>query len=112
MKNNLEVAQILDIIGNMLYGAYMNTRVFSPYSSEIFLINHGDQRVLFLYKDSYRFYTSESDVYRRQIRTDKDGPNLTSIDVRTRILVQVTIYRKLLIGRDGHLDQSEAYDIS
>ena len=29
-----------------------------------------------------------------------------------RILVQVTIYRSLLIGRDGHLDQSEAYDIS
>ena len=28
-----------------------------------------------------------------------------------RILVQVTIYRRLLIGRDGHLDQSEAYDI-
>ena len=25
-----------------------------------------------------------------------------------RILVQVTIYRRLLIGRDGHLDQSEA----
>ena len=23
-----------------------------------------------------------------------------------RILVQVTIYRRLLIGRDGHLDQS------
>ena len=30
----------------------------------------------------------------------------------TRIFVQVTIYRRLLIGRDGHLDQSEAYDIS
>ena len=29
-----------------------------------------------------------------------------------RILVQVTIYRRLLIGRDCHLDQSEAYDIS
>ena len=29
-----------------------------------------------------------------------------------RILVQVMIYRRLLIGRDGHLDQSEAYDIS
>ena len=31
---------------------------------------------------------------------------------RARILVQVTIYRRLLIGQDGHLDQSEAYDIS
>ena len=29
-----------------------------------------------------------------------------------RILVLVTIYRRLLIGRNGHLDQSEAYDIS
>ena len=29
-----------------------------------------------------------------------------------RILVQVAIYRRLLIGRDGHLDQSEIYDIS
>ena len=29
-----------------------------------------------------------------------------------RILVQVTIYRRLLVGRDGHLDQSEAYDMS
>ena len=33
------------------------------------------------------------------------------MSVRARILVQVTIYRRLLIGRDGHLDQSEAYDI-
>ena len=31
---------------------------------------------------------------------------------RGHILVQVTIYRRLLIGRDGHLDPSEAYDIS
>ena len=30
----------------------------------------------------------------------------------SRILVQVTIYRRLLTGRDGPLDQSEAYDIS
>ena len=29
-----------------------------------------------------------------------------------RILVQVTIYRGLRIGRDDHLDQSEAHDIS
>ena len=28
-----------------------------------------------------------------------------------RILVQVTTYRRLLICRDGNLDQSEAYDI-
>ena len=29
---------------------------------------------------------------------------------RARILVHVTIYRRLRIGRDGHLDQSEAYE--
>ena len=29
-----------------------------------------------------------------------------------RFFVQVTIYRKFMIGRDGHLDQSKAYDIS
>ena len=29
-----------------------------------------------------------------------------------RILVQGPIYRRHRIGRDGHLDQSEAYDIS
>ena len=28
------------------------------------------------------------------------------------ILVQVTIYSRLRIGRDGQLDQSEAFDIS
>ena len=28
-----------------------------------------------------------------------------------RILVQAANYRRLRIGRDGHLDQSEAYDI-
>ena len=32
--------------------------------------------------------------------------------VRARILVQVTKNRRLLIGRDGHLDQSETYDLS
>ena len=30
----------------------------------------------------------------------------------SRILVQGTIDRRLRIGRDGHLDQSEAYDLS
>ena len=31
---------------------------------------------------------------------------------RARIIVQVTINRRLRIGRDGHLAQSEAYDLS
>ena len=39
------------------------------------------------------------------------GKVLTDMD-QARILVQVTIYRRLRIGRDGHLDQSEAYEIS
>ena len=38
--------------------------------------------------------------------------NEVKIIPRARIFVQVTIYRRLRIGRDGHLDQSEAYDIS
>ena len=37
---------------------------------------------------------------------------VSTLQVRACILVQVTIYRRLLIGRDGHLDQSEAYAIS
>ena len=37
---------------------------------------------------------------------------LKYFDPWAHILVQFTIYRKLLIGRDGHPDQSEAYDIS
>ena len=37
---------------------------------------------------------------------------VTCLQLWARILVQVTIYRRFLIGRDDHLDQSEAYDIS
>ena len=44
--------------------------------------------------------------------TFPSGWHLTPSHVWARILVQLTIYRRLLIGRDGHLDQSEAYDIS
>ena len=38
--------------------------------------------------------------------------NRMTLLFRARILVQVTIYRRLRIGRDGHLEQSKAYDIS
>ena len=38
--------------------------------------------------------------------------NLNCLRIRARFLVQVTIYRRLRIVRDDHLDQSEAYDIS
>ena len=37
---------------------------------------------------------------------------VSTLDIWAGILVQVTINRRLLIGRDGHLDQSEAYDLS
>ena len=43
---------------------------------------------------------------------ESEGRLPSVFTIRARILVQVTIYRRLLIGRDGHLDQSEAYDIS
>ena len=33
------------------------------------------------------------------------------IQHRAHILLKVTVYRRLRIGRDGHLDQSEAYNI-
>ena len=36
---------------------------------------------------------------------------IIALAIRARILVQV-VNRRLLIGRDGHLDQSEAYDLS
>ena len=38
--------------------------------------------------------------------------NIYIQDCWARILVQFTRYRRLLIGRDGNLDQSEAYDLS
>ena len=34
------------------------------------------------------------------------------MDVWILYILQVTIFRKFRIGLDGHLDQSEAYDIS
>ena len=42
---------------------------------------------------------------RRHLKDTRSGARIL------HILVQVTIYRRLRIGRDGHLDQSEAYDI-
>ena len=43
---------------------------------------------------------------------DTIAAELESIIYLARILEQVTINRRLLIGRDDHLDQSEAYDLS
>ena len=37
--------------------------------------------------------------------------NAASVNFWFRVLVHVRIYRRLRIGRDGHLDQSGAYDI-
>ena len=31
---------------------------------------------------------------------------------RASIITQITIYRRIRVGRDGYLDRPEAYDIS
>ena len=59
--------------------------------------------------DSFEYLCYGSTAIRNMSTLTRQGSTLV---VRTCILVQVTIYRGLLIGRDGHLDQSEAYDIS
>ena len=46
------------------------------------------------------------------LRGNYDSLVLAEYKYRRRIRIQVTIYRRLLIGRDDHLDQLEAYDIS
>ena len=46
------------------------------------------------------------------LRGNYDSLMLAEYKYRRRIRIQVTIYRRILIGRDGHLDQSESYDIS
>ena len=46
-----------------------------------------------------------------QVSGQLDGWHIYTC-IWTRILVQFTMYRRLRIGRDGHLDQTEAYDIS
>ena len=57
-------------------------------------------------------YLSISAVgYMRGMRTGVSVFNTISV-VWAGILVQVTIHRRLLIGRDGRLDQLEAYDVS
>ena len=47
-----------------------------------------------------------------KVRVMRENTTRRTLGLRAHILVQVTIYRRLRIGRDGHLDQSEAYDIS
>ena len=50
----------------------------------------------------------------QELGHNKSGNNVLKTHPRTsvnRILEQVRIYRRLRIGRDGHLDQSEFYDI-
>ena len=54
-------------------------------------------------------YIIDSHIYMHVSASDSMQEAVTR---PARILVQVTIYRRLLIGRDGHIDQSEAYDIS
>ena len=57
--------------------------------------------------------TLGSDGYRRGDQRVLQGTGRSlSAWVWARILVQVTINRRLQIRRDGHLDQSEGYDLS
>ena len=44
--------------------------------------------------------------------TEKHEDPSRNLQLSARILVQATIYRRIRIGRDGHLNQSEACDIS
>ena len=68
--------------------------------------NHSDN---FHKMNLYRFFRRRIHCKQTPIEVVTEQRHLI---VRARILVQVTIYRRLLIGRDGHLDQSEAYDVS
>ena len=59
-----------------------------------------------------------SRYYLLALRSSVDVPSnrfsevFFSTQTRVCILVQTTIYRRLRIGRNGHLDESEAYDIA
>ena len=82
-----------------------------------FCISHGDQRCFFQFENIINAFISclvLSDSFEYLCNGSTTIINISILSVRIwgRILVQVTIYRRLLIGRDGHLDQSEAYDIS
>ena len=55
---------------------------------------------------------SEKNFVEKFQTTTQQIEKKATLRIWARILVQVTIYRRLLIGRDGHLDQSEACDIS
>ena len=87
----------------------------------IFCINHGDKRLFFQIEIIINVLISSSQfiwISMLWVHGHHNCFNFFSAGSSTyirfwaRILVQVTIYRRLLIGRDDHLDQSEAYDIS
>ena len=58
---------------------------------------------LYVHKDGQKPHSYHLDT--------KRSPINQLLRIRARILVQVTVYRRLLIGLDDHLDQSEVYDI-
>ena len=64
----------------------------------------------YMSRNDWNFLFWNITVSRNRFCSDTSYPH--QINSWVRILVQVTLYRRLLIGRDGHLDQSEVYDIS
>ena len=94
------VRSLLDFVRPCSCGLWPQQNI-SYFSFTVFTCTPSEQRVL----RGQEGHVSTGNINlltpRRAVSTD-----------RARIHVQVTIYRRLLIGRDGHLDQSEAYDIS
>ena len=77
---------------------WYNREMFPTYVEHFYPIYH-----IFLYTTHKKCYFIKKEMFRtRTCETSLWG----------RSLVQVTMYRRLLIGWDGHLDQSETYDIS
>ena len=57
----------------------------------------------------WRYCVSQNEVWGRGCYITLFSPS--DVTAFHRILVQVRIYRRLLVGRDGHFDQSEAYEV-
>ena len=71
-----------------------------------------DGEETFLFLSNRRDREPNPELWRERQRCSPLPQAPAQTDARARILVQVTIIRRLLIGRDGHRDQSEAYDLS
>ena len=71
----------------------------------------------FLRSRKHLWYQRMSNIWQqlpagRRVLSCSGVPPYLSLSSRTLVRIQVTIHRRHRIGRDGHLDQSKAYDIS